>query len=196
MRYRRLGRLLIFALLATIFGIGCQRTPGSLKSDMCPTVTSEAFRALDLASRLKSLSTDEQNSLRQLLASPDSIDLNTDARLVEIAHELCRLTLTEANELGRRLDAEQTGTVSEFALTPLRRQTWALNQIQQIQARMTRKTSAQNPEQVWSATFVTENRDLSWLKERTGANVTEVTTLDLAYEPDDLGPVQSDICDD
>lgn len=156
MKYPGLGIRMRFVIFAMMFATACQRAPAPPPS---PAVGTQASRTLDLATRLQSLSTVEQNSVRRLLTNPGSTDTSEDARLVGIARDLCHLTLTEANELGIRLDTEQSGAVSEFALVPLQRQTWALDQILQIEARMTKEISPQYAGYAWSAGRVTENRD-------------------------------------
>ena len=192
----RFQKSMPFVLFTAMFTIGCQRATVPVPTASNPTVSINAVPTPDLATRLKSLSTDERKSLRQLLAEPVSTSSGYDARLVEIARELCHLTLTEANELGSQLDADQAGAVSEFALVPLQRQTWALGQVEQFKARVAKKIFPWELAQVWTCIVAFTDRDLPWLKARTGDKIKEVTGLCLACETDDMGPLPTGISDD
>ena len=183
--------VLIAVLSAIVVASECQQAtpPATAQVNIATTPATTP----ELATRLRSLSADEQASLRKILANPRTLDTNGNPRLVAIARDLCRLTLDDADELGKRLDELHAGAVVEFALVPLQRQEWAIKQIGQIQDRLTRKLSLQYPQDVWSGNVTTEVRELPWLKKRTKQQILEVIGLRLTCEPDDLGPAKTDI---
>lgn len=185
---------LIAVLNAIVVSSGCQQATPPATAQV--NIATAPATTPNLATRLQSLSADERASLRKILANPRTLDTNGDPRLVALARDICRLTLGEADALGRRLDELHAGAVIEFALAPLQRQEWALKQIGLIQDRLTGKFSLQFPQEVWSGSVTTEVRDLSWLKKHTKQPVLEVIGLRLTCEPDDLGPAKTDISDD
>ncbi|MBS0203924.1 MAG: hypothetical protein JSS49_13550 [Planctomycetes bacterium] len=180
-----------FLLAALTFVVGCQQSTPTADPAISATVP-----ASDLAIQLKSLTSDEQRGLREILADPASLDVNgIDPHLAAIARDLCRLTLTDADKLGTRLDTLQAGAVSAFALVPLERQKWAMDQVRRIDERVVQKLSLQSRSEAWTAKLVLRRRDLPWLNDHSGGPVEEVVGLNLIWDPYDLGPEDTDVSD-
>lgn len=187
-------------LLAAVLVAGCGRAlPPAEPVAKTQDVRTEPPVKLGLAVRLAALTDPQQRTLTRLLVdslTADERPPGDDEYLADIGRELRRLTLSEADELGIRLDTHHGGAGAEFALFPVQHQQRALERVRQIQERLTGPPTP-NDDTNWIAVPIsTAERDLKWLRHKLGSKVVEVTGLSFAREHHDFGPGPTDVADD
>lgn len=166
---------------------GCQESLPSLEV----VVDSENKSVLHLSTQLQSLSTPEQDALREFLKDPTETE--TDGQLAEIAAKLRQLSISEAETLGAKLASLGATSVTEFALVPVQRQAAALDFIGRIRERVSKQLYT-DIAHVGSVNF--SKQHFPWLLQRTGQRVRQVIGLSLTWEPSDRGAEPTDVYDD
>ena len=187
-------------LTALVVGCGVA-SPVSAPAPQPHAIADRHDSQTDLAAQLARLDAAQQRRLQPLVEdlSVEGQPLATDAPPPEAAslvRALCRLTLSEADELGARLDAQHGGAATELVLAAVRRQRHALDEVRKIHRRLTTPLPGMREGDFTVGEPVTIVRnDLPWLRRQLGAEVEEVIGLSFSRECYDLGPDRTDVSD-
>lgn len=185
-----------------LFVAGCGTASPVAGTDPMPApIDDRQDNQSDLASQLVRLDVADQNRLRSLVedlsVEPQPAATNSpSAKDAALVQALCRLTLSEADELGSRLETQHGGIAMELVLAAVRRQQHALDEVQKIHRRLTTPSAGMRDGDCAVGEPVKIVRsDLPWLRKQFDAHVEEVIGLSFSRECYDLGPDRTDVSD-
>lgn len=184
----------------TVLVVGCGVAPPVAGPDAAPQgIDVKQDRRTELATELAGLDATQRQKL-QTLVEDVSFEPRPAAPTAEdamLVRALCRLTLSEADELGSQLEAQHAGASTELVLAAVRRQQHALERVRQIHRRLrTQVPGVTEADVMVGDPVIIVRTDLPWLRKRLGDDVKEAIGLSFSRECYDLGPDRTDVSND